>query len=226
MGSDEELRKKSLDWMVHADRYKYTYNFTWLGRPIIKYPNDMVIQQELMWKVRPKLVVETGVAHGGSLIFSASMLQLMGGGEVLGIDIDIRQHNRKEIEEHAMSAHIEMIEGGSTEREVFEKAKEKASGKEPVMVILDSNHTHQHVYDELKLYADLVSVGSYLILPDTFIEHFPKGYYKDRPWDVGDNPMTAMRQFLKEDDRFEIEKSLTHKAMIAEGIDGYLKRVR
>ncbi|MFZ2279698.1 MAG: CmcI family methyltransferase [Prosthecobacter sp.] len=228
MGEDEELKRKSIEWMVHADRYKYTYNFTWMGRPIIKFPTDMVIQQELMWRLKPDLIIETGIAHGGSIIFSASMQQMIGieNGRVVAVDIDIREHNRQEIDAHPMSKHITMIEGSSVDAGVFARVKELAAGARTVMVILDSNHTHQHVYEELKLYANLVTVGSYCILPDTFIEFFPKGYYHNRPWDVGDNPCTAARQFLAERDDFELDQFLTAKGMISEGLDGYLKRVR
>jgi len=228
MGTDEELRRKSIDWMLHADKYKYTYNYSWMGRPIIKYPNDMVVQQELMWQLKPDLIIETGIAHGGSLIFSASMMEMMAiDGEVVGVDIDIRSHNRNEIENHPMMKRITMFEGGSTDPAIFEQVKAKCEGKKCVMVVLDSLHSHQHVYDELQLYPDLVTPGSYLLLPDTFIELFPKGYYSDtRPWDVGDNPMTAMRKFLSEDDRFEIDEAIDNKLMITEGIKGYLKRVK
>ena len=227
MGQDEELKRKSIDWMVHADKYKYTYNFTWMGRPIIKFPSDMVIQQELMWQIKPDLVIETGIAHGGSIIFSAAMQQMMGisNGRVIAVDIDIREHNRAEIEAHPMSKHITMIQGSSVDEGIFGQVKEWAKGAKTVMVILDSNHTHQHVYDELKLYADLVTVGSYCILPDTFIEFFPKGYYDNRPWDVGNNPCTAARQFLTERSDFELDSFLTSKGMISEGLDGYLKRL-
>ena len=160
MGQDEELRRKSIDWMVHADRYKYTYNFTWMGRPIIKFPGDMVAQQEILWKIRPDLVIETGIAHGGSLIFSASILELIGEGEVVGIDIDIRKHNREEIEKHPMFKRITLIEGGSTDAAIVDRVRKLTEGKKRVLVILDSNHTHQHVYDELLAYAPMVSVGS------------------------------------------------------------------
>jgi cephalosporin hydroxylase len=181
-----------------------------------------------MWQLKPDLIIETGIAHGGSLIFSASMMEMMGiDGEVVGVDIDNRSHNRKEIESHPMMKRITMFEGGSTDPAIFEQVKAKCEGKKCVMVVLDSLHSHQHVYDELQLYPDLVTLGSYLLLPDTFIELFPKGYYSDtRPWDVGDNPMTAMRKFLSEDDRFEIDEAIDNKLMITEGIKGYLKRVK
>jgi cephalosporin hydroxylase len=228
MGADKELREKSLDWMLHADRYKYTYNFSWMGRPIIKFPSDIVIQQELMWQLKPDLVIETGIAHGGSIVFTASMMEMMGiDGHVIGLDIDIRKHNRDLIEAHPMMKRITMIEGSSTEPSIVQRVHDMAQGKKCIMVVLDSLHSHQHVYDELQAYANLVTVGSYCVLPDTFIEFFPKGYYShNRPWDVGDNPYTAMQQFLSECSDFEIDKSLTNKAMITETIDGYLKRVK
>ncbi len=227
MGADSELRAKSIEWMVHADKYKYTYNFTWMGRPIIKFPNDIVAQQEIVWRTKPDLIIETGVAHGGSIIFSASLLELLGQGQVVGIDIDIRAHNRAEIEAHPMSKRITMLEGSSTDPAIFAQVAEMAKQAKSVMVILDSNHTHQHVYDELKLYADLVTVGNYVILPDTFIEFFPKGYYSDdRPWDVGNNPWTAMRQFMSERDDFEHDQAPVNKSMITESFDGYLRKIK
>ena len=228
MGADDELRQKSLDWMLHADKYKYTYNFSWMGRPIIKFPADMLVQQELMWRLKPDLVIETGIAHGGSIIFTASMMVMMGiEGEVVGVDIEIRQHNRELIEAHPMMKRITMYEGSSTEPAIVEKVRQHTKGKKCVMVILDSLHSHKHVYDELKAYAEMVTVGSYCILPDTFIEFFPKGYYSHyRPWDVGDNPYTAMKQYLAETDLFETDLGLSHKAMITETIEGWLLRVK
>lgn len=227
MGADEALRAKSIDWMIHADKYKYTYNFTWMGRPIIKFPNDMIAQQEIVWRTKPDLIIETGIAHGGSIVFSASLLELIGKGQVIGIDIDIRKHNRAEIERHPMAKRITMIEGGSTAPDVFERVKDLARDARSVMVILDSNHSHQHVLDELNLYADLVTVGNYVILPDTFIEFFPKGYYSaDRPWDVGNNPWTAMKQFMANRTDFTHDPEPVSKSMITESFDGYLRRIR
>ena len=228
MAGDEALKQKSLDWMLHADKYKYTYNYTWLGRPIIKFPSDIVATQQIVWDVKPDLIIETGIAHGGSLILSASLLEMIGGqGRVLGIDIDIREHNRKEIEAHPMMKRIDMIEGSSVAEDVMARVRAAAAKAKCVMVFLDSLHTHDHVLKELELYAPLVSVGSYMVLPDTFIEYFPKGYYAhNRPWDVGNNPMTALRAFLEKNKDFEIDRELCDKLMITEAFDGYLRRVR
>jgi len=226
MSEDKELREKSLDWMIHADKYKYTYNYTWLGRPIVKYPNDIVIMQEIIWNLKPDVIVETGIAHGGSIVFSASMMEIIGKGEVVAVDIDIRKHNKDLIEDHPMMKRITMYEGSSTDPAIFEKIKAHCEGKETVLVVLDSLHTHQHVIDELNLYSNLVTVGSYVICPDTFIEFFPKGYYSNRPWDVGDNPYTAVKQFLGENDNFENDDVLTSKLLVTEGIEGYLKRTK
>lgn len=227
MSQDKGLRKQSLDWMIASDKYKYTYNYTWLGRPIIKYPSDIVVTQEIIWKVKPDLIIETGIAHGGSLMLSASMLEMLGGDrKVVGIDVDIRGHNREAIEEHRMYKRIEMIEGSSTAPEVVDRVKEIAKGYDTVMVFLDSLHTHAHVLDELRAYAPIVSVGSYMVLPDTFIEYFPKGHYSDRPWDVGDNPMTALKAWLEETSDFEIDQDINDKLMITEAFDGYLLRVK
>lgn len=228
MAQDENLKKKSIDWMIASDKYKYSYNYTWLGRPIIKYPNDIVATQEIIWRVKPDLIIETGVAHGGSLILSASMLELLGGDRrVIGIDIDIRVHNRKEIEEHPLYKRIDLVEGSSVAPDIVAQVRKLAEPYENVMVFLDSLHTHDHVARELEIYAPMVTVGSYLVLPDTFIEYFPKGYYShNRPWDVGANPMTALREFLKKTDDFAIDQELNGKLMITEAFDGYLRRVK
>jgi|TARA_B110000971_G_scaffold221051_1_gene266646 cephalosporin hydroxylase len=228
MAQDEKLKKLSLEWMLHADKYKYTYNFSWMGRPIIKFPSDMIVQQEIMWKLKPDLIIETGIAHGGSILFSASMIEMMGvDGEVVAIDIDIREHNKKLIEAHPMYKRITMYEGSSVDTNIINKVKEHAKNKKCVMLILDSNHTHDHVLEELRVYAPLVTIGSYCILPDTFIEFFPPGYssnHNKRPWDVGNNPYTAMKAFLEKNKNFSIDKYFSDKAMITETIDGYLKR--
>jgi cephalosporin hydroxylase len=227
MAMDDQLRQKSLEWMLHADRYKYSYNFSWLGRPIIKFPTDIVLLQEIIWDVKPDLIIETGIAHGGSLVLSASMLELIGGdGRVVGIDIDIRQHNRQAIQCHPMFKRMVLLEGSSTAPDIVRQVADLAAGKRSILVCLDSLHTHAHVLRELELYAPFVSIGSYLVLPDTFIEWFPKGYYADRPWDVGNNPFTAMQEFLTRTDDFVIDRERAQKLLISEGFDGYLRRVK
>ncbi|MBS1921747.1 MAG: cephalosporin hydroxylase family protein [Bacteroidetes bacterium] len=228
MIQDAELKKKSLDWMLHSDKYKYTYNFSWMGRPVIKYPQDIMAMQELIWQVQPDLIIETGIAHGGSIIFSASMLELLGNdGKVIAVDIDIRKHNRDEIEKHPMMKRITMLEGSSIDEKIVKQITDYSKNFKKVMVALDSNHSHDHVFRELELYSPLVSMDSYILLPDTFVEFFPKGYVKDRPWDVGNNPYTAMEAFLKTTDQFVKDEAITNKLLITEAFGGgYLRRVK
>jgi cephalosporin hydroxylase len=232
MAHDAELSRISGNWLNRAQAARYPYHFEWMGRPIIQYPQDILAVQEIIWSVKPDLIIETGIAHGGSLIFSASMLELnaVSGGpqdaQVLGIDIDIRAHNREAIEAHPMARRIAMIQGSSTAPEVVSEVKSKAAGKRSVLVILDSNHTHDHVLAELEAYADLASVGSYCIVFDTVIEDLPDGTFSDRPWGKGNNAKTAVWDFLKRHPEFEIDKSIQHKLMITVAPDGYLKRIR
>jgi cephalosporin hydroxylase len=227
LARDRELRRRSLEWTVDAARHRYSYNFRWMGRPIIQYPQDMVVMQELIWDVRPDLIIETGVAHGGSLVFYASLLELMGGrGRVLGIDIDIKQHNRAAVETHPMAKRIDLLVGSSIDPKVVGYAIEAARGAPNVMVLLDSNHSHEHVLAELRQYAPLVTVGSYLVVFDTIVQYFPVGYFHDRPWDKDNNPMTAVQQFLKETDMFAVDETIDAKIQISVAPGGYLRRVR
>lgn len=211
---------------------KYSYNFSWLGRPIIQYPQDILAMQELIWEIRPDLIIETGIAHGGSLIFSASMLELnaIAGGpensEVLGVDIDIRTHNRKAIESHPFFKRISMIEGSSISPHIIRQVKAKTIGKKNILVCLDSNHTHDHVFAELEAYAPLTSVGSYCVVFDTIIEHLPNDMYPDRPWRHGNNPKSAVNEYLKTHSEFEINQSIDHKLLISVAPGGYLKKIR
>jgi cephalosporin hydroxylase len=226
-GADEEFRKLALEWTKQSLLKKYVYNFKWLGRPIIQAPQDIVGLQELIWEVKPDLIIETGIAHGGSIIFSASMMELIGGnGKVVGIDIDIRQHNRAEIENHPMYKRIELIEGSSIGEETAQKVRAIAANYSNIMVVLDSNHTHEHVRKELELYSPLVGIGNYLIVFDTFVEDMPRGFFSDRPWDVGDNPKTAVFEFLKENDNFEIDEIIENKLLVTSAPSGFLKRIK
>jgi cephalosporin hydroxylase len=229
---DAGLTRSARAFMEASTQPKYSYNFSWLGRPIIQYPQDVVAMQEIIWAVRPDLIVETGIAHGGSLIFSASMLELIaacggpGDGEVVAVDIDIRAHNRKAIEAHPMFRRITMIEGSSTDPRIVEQVTALARGRERVLVCLDSNHTHAHALAELEAYAPLTSVGSYCVVFDTVIEDLPADMYPDRPWGPGDNPKTAVREYLARHPEFVIDESIDHKLLISVAPGGYLRRLR
>lgn len=203
--------------------YRYSYNFTWLGLPIIQFPQDMVAVQELVWRIRPSFIVETGIAHGGSLVFYASLLELLGGdGQVVGIDIDIRQDNRQRIEAHPLFRRIQMVEGSSTDPSVVRQVRETVAGR-PTMVVLDSNHAHEHVLEELRLYSPLVGEGSYIVVMDTVVEDMPPDSFPNRPWGPGDNPKTAVHAFLDESHRFEIDRSIPDKLLLSVAPDGYLR---
>ena len=194
-----------------------------MGRPIIQFPQDIMAMQEIIWQVKPDFIVETGIAHGGSLIFYASMLELIGEGEVLGIDVDIRQHNRVEIEQHPMFKRITMIEGSSIDEEIAKQVYDLAKGKSRILLVLDSNHTHDHVLKELELYSPLVTKDSYLVVFDTVVEDMPEDFFPDRPWGKGNNPKTAVWEFLKKNKRFKVDKDIEAKLLITVAPDGYLK---
>ena len=241
VSGDKRLLELSQEFMAASTLPKYSYNFSWLGRPIIQYPPDVVAMQELVWQVRPDLIIETGIAHGGSLILSASLLALLDYCDalesgtlldpttpkrtVLGVDIDIRAHNRAAISAHPMANRIEMIQGSSIDPEVVAQVRARAAGKERVLVCLDSNHTHDHVLAELRAYAPLTTVGSYCVVFDTIVEDMPKELSGDRPWGPGDNPKTAAREYLKSHPEFAIDKSIQDKLAITVAPDGYLKRI-
>jgi cephalosporin hydroxylase len=222
------LQEAAKNFNVESNKAKYSYNFSWMGRPIIAYPQDMIAMQELIWEIKPDLIIEAGIAHGGSLVYYASLLELIGGeGIVLGIDIDIRKHNRYLIESHPMNKRIQMIEASSIEESTALEVAAIAKTKKKVLVCLDSNHTHDHVLEELKFYAPLTSVGSYCVVFDTIVEDLPADYMPGgRPWNPGNNPKTAVFEFLKDNDNFEIDKSIDNKLLISVAPDGYLKRVK
>jgi len=252
-GRDEDFRRQSQAWVQASIRHNYAQNFTWLGRPAIQVPQDLYAVQELIWACRPDLVIETGIAHGGSLVMSASMLALVdycdavaAGGpfdprasrrKVVGVDIDIRPHNKAAIDSHPLRHKITAIQGSSVAPEVLDQIARHADGHDRVMVFLDSNHTHDHVLQELELYAPFVSQGSYCVVWDTGVEDLPADMCADRPWGKGDNPKTAVWEYmrrLKDEDRtardgaalrFDYDYTIEHKIMITASPDGFLKRV-
>lgn len=227
MAADESLQHLSKKWFNASSKHEYSYHFTWLGRPIIQFPQDVMAIQEIIWKVKPDLIIETGIARGGSLIFYASMLELIGGeGQVVGIDIDIRENNRVEIERHPLCKRIFMLQGSSVDEEIVGQVSKMAENKPRVMVILDSNHTYQHVKRELELYSPLVKTGSYLIVLDTVIEDMPEELSADRPWGKHDNPKIAVREFLASNQRFEVDREIEDKLLITVAPQGYLRCLR
>ena len=226
LGNNLQLKKSAIDFISDTIPYKYSYNFTWLGRPVIQFPQDLIAVQEIIWKVKPDLIIETGIAHGGSLIFHASILELLGKGEVVGIDIEIRKHNKIEIEKHPLFHRITMIEGSSIDKDIVKQIHELSKNKKKVLLVLDSNHTHEHVLQELQLYSSLVNKDSYVIVFDTVVEDLPDSIVTDRPWSKGNNPKTAVWEFLKNNDRFKIDKEIENKLMITVAPSGFLKCIK
>ncbi|MBC7804125.1 MAG: cephalosporin hydroxylase family protein [Candidatus Parcubacteria bacterium] len=224
--ANAQLASAAADFIHESALAKYSYNFSWMGRPVIQYPQDLVALQEIIWSTKPGMIIETGIAHGGSLIFYASMLELLGSGRVIGIDVDIRPHNRLALEEHPMAKRITLVEGSSTDASLVRNISATAKGAGRVMVVLDSNHTHEHVIRELGCYAPLVSQGCYLVVLDTAIEDVAPELTANRPWGKGNNPKTAVHEFLKSHPEFEIDKSVHDKLQITVAPDGYLKRIR
>jgi cephalosporin hydroxylase len=226
MAADAALGADALALNAAADRYDWSYQWSWLGLPVIQMPPDIVALQEVIWETRPQLVIETGIARGGSLLLYASVLELLGEGVVLGIDVDIRPHNREQIEAHPLARRIRMVQGSSVEEAVVAEARRAAAGAERVMVVLDSDHTHDHVLAELRLYAPLVTVGQFLVVADTFVELIPVQEHRPRPWGPGNNPSTALRAWLEETDGFEPDPFVNAKLLLSASPGGYLRRVR
>ena len=253
MGEDRDFIGLSRCWIREAQRYGYQQNFTWLGRPIIQVPTDVYAVQELIWACRPDLIVETGIAHGGSLVLSASMLAMLdycdaakagtvidpkaSKRKVIGVDIDIRAHNRTAIEAHPLAHKIATIQGSSIDPDIFAQVRQQAEGYERVMVFLDSNHTHAHVLNELELYAPLTSQGSYCVVWDTGVEVLPDEMCADRPWGKGNNPMTAVWEYMErlaDEGRsgvdgaplsFAYDKVIESKITVTASPNGFLRRV-
>jgi len=252
--ADGSLQQLTRQWFDLANTYEYSYHYAWMSRPVIQYPQDIVAMQEIIWQVKPDLIIETGIAHGGSLIMSASMLALLDYCEavekgtvldpkatrrrVIGVDIDIREHNRQAMDVHPMSHRIDMIQGSSVDPAIVRQVHDMARGYQRVLVCLDSNHTHDHVLQELEAYASLTSMDSYCVVFDTVIEDLPDASSANRPWGKGNNPKTAVWEYMRRlretprrgaDDeglKFEIDRSMENKLLITVAPDGYLRRIR
>jgi cephalosporin hydroxylase len=226
-----KIKETAMQFNIDSCFEQYTYNFSWMGRPIIQFPQDMVAMQELIWDIKPDLIIETGIAHGGSLVFYASVMELIGKGKIIGVDVEIREYNKEAIESHPMYKRIEMIVGSSISKSVVDEVATKVKKDDVVLVCLDSKHTHDHVLEELRAYSKFVTPGSYLVVFDTTAESFPNEVieelskeYRFQPWGKNSNPSSALHEYLKEDDQFEIDSSIHNKLMITNCIDGFLKR--
>ena len=241
MNKDDNINKLGLNFLRESAVFNYSYNFDWLSRPIIQYPQDIIATQEIIWKVKPDLIIETGIARGGSLVLSASILALLDYSDaletgslldpklpnrkVIGVDIDIREHNLKALNQHPMRNRMELIEGSSVDPDIINRIYDLSKDYKCILVLLDSNHTHDHVLSELRAYAKLVSRGSYCVVFDSVIEDLPNESSGDRPWGTGNNPKTAVWEFLKDNTDFEIDKEIEDKLVITVAPDGYLKRI-
>ena len=226
LGADADVRDLTRAWFNGVSKHRYSYHFSWLGIPIIQFPQDLVAMQEIIWSVRPDAIIETGVAHGGSLVFHASMLELMGGdGIVVGVDVEVRAHNRQAIEAHPLARRIRLVEGSSVDPAIIGQVENLLVGKTNPLVILDSNHACSHVSAELELYQRFVRSGSYLLVLDTIIDDMPEEFSNGRPWGPGQGPKAAVCRFLQATDRFVIDQEYNDKLLISVAPDGFLRCV-
>lgn len=223
---DAGLLRVANEFMVRSDRYDYGYQWTWLGLPIIQMPEDIVITQDIIWKTTPDVIIETGIAWGGSIVLYASLLELIGKGEVIGIDRVLPEKNRQAITNYRFGNRITLIEGSSVDRKVVSQVKSRLVDNKSVMVLLDSNHTHEHVLSELRLYGPLVTRSQYLVVCDTIVEEIPRQTHRPRPWGQGNNPKTALLTYLNETDRFKVDGHVNAKLLTSYSPGGYLLCVK
>lgn len=223
---DPELLLKGRDFLIHSDRYKYGYYWTWMGLPIIQMPEDIVLTQEIMWETKPDFVIEAGIAWGGSLALYAAFQEIQGFGKVIGIDVTIPIHNREAILSTPVSHRISLVEGSSTDPKIYDQIVAQIPHNSNILLVLDSNHTHENVLAELKLWSPLLQKGNYIIVSDTIVEEIPEQKHRPRPWGPGNNPMTAMREFLKSNDRFTFANNYSDRAFTSFNPSGYLKCIK
>lgn len=225
MSDDHHVRNVTREWIHAVLPFEYHYHFSWMGVPVIQFPSDIVAMQELIWDIKPDLIIETGIARGGSIVFYASMLQLLGGdGLVVGVDIDIREHAREAIEDHAFADRIVTVQGSSVAEDTISAVSRYAKGRKRVLVVLDSNHTQEHVAAELEAYSQFVTPGSYIVVFDTVIDDLPDRFHEGRPWAAGRGPKVAVHDFLATHPEFHIDRSYEDKLLVTVAPDGFLKR--
>ena len=224
LGLDKKIFEQSKDLIYNLDQYDYSYLWTWMGIPIIQLPADIMATQEVIWKTKPDIIIETGVARGGSVLFMASILEMMGNGQVIGIDIDIRKHNRESIEAHPMSKRVTLVEGGSVDESILKQVRANIPDGARVMVVLDSDHSHDHVLEECRAYGPMVTKDCYMVVADTLVGHLDE---KDAPqnrsqvWFKGNDPLTALQDYMLESDRFEIDLEINGKLVLSSSPGGY-----
>ncbi|MGI0526489.1 cephalosporin hydroxylase family protein [Rhizobium giardinii] len=229
LGKDNDAFRQSVETVVALDKYDYSYLWSFLGVPIIQMPADVMATQEVIWATKPDVIIETGIARGGSMIMMAAMLKLIGKGKVIGVDIDIRAHNREAIETHPMSPLIELIEGPSTAAETLAKVKASIPAGGSVMVVLDSDHSRDHVLDELRHYGPLVTEGQFLVVADTLlgrVEAAQTPTKRSKIWHPGDEPLTALNTYLGETDRFQPDDVINGKLVVSSSPGGYVRCIR
>jgi cephalosporin hydroxylase len=227
MAADEKLQRDALDVLVRADHYRWIHQTTWMGEPVLNLPQDMFALQEIIFKTRPKYVVEIGVAWGGSLLFYATLLEMLGGEKAIGVDLFIPDDLRQRLMSHGrLSERICLINGSSIEHDTFQQVSSLLGNSRDVMIFLDSFHTHDHVLQELRLYSPLVGKGQYLVCGDTIVQDIPAQEHRQRPWGPGNNPKTAVEAFLKENDRFEVDLEIENKLLLTCNPGGFLKCIR
>lgn len=224
MGEDQELRKQAIELTVQADKYKYGYQWEWCGVPIIRHPDDIVLQQEIVWKLKPQKIIETGVARGGSLVLSSSLMSLYtDSSKVLGIDLKIFDHARSSLATWIRNGKIEIFESDSTSLDSVDRVRQFLNEEsKPVLMVLDSNHSEEHVLKELIALSPLIPSGSVIMVADTIVQEMPIGYYQDRPWGRDDNPLTAVNRFLSGHSNFTLDKEWGRRSLMGECRDGIL----
>jgi cephalosporin hydroxylase len=225
MNEDRIFRQETSNWVNRALGHEYHYHFSWLGMPIIQFPTDIILMQELVWAVQPDLIIDVGVARGGSVIFFASMLALIGGeGQVVGVDVDIRNENLQRIQSHRMADKVCLLEGSSTNPDVIRQVERFVRDSETVLVVLDSNHTEKHVSRELQEYSKFVTGGSYIVVFDTIIESIAEEFNVGKPWGKGNNPLVAVDKFLMSNKQFQRDRTFEERALVTVAPGGFLKK--
>jgi len=225
LGKDKSLKRIAIDFIKKSGKYHYSYNFDWLGMPIIQFPQDVMALQEIFWKIKPEIIIETGVARGGSLIFYASLMKMVNkNGLVIGIDVNIKKHNLKKIKKHFLYKNIKLMTGSSVDQKIIKKLHQQTKNKK-IMVVLDSDHSLKHVYKELKLYSNFVSKGSYMIVLDATIDNMPNDYFLNRSWNKNNNPKKAVKLFLKKNKNFVVDEQIENKLLITSAYSGFLKKI-